>query len=84
MIGHTKPTKKQKEEARQAVWERCKGFCEKCGRAVIFERGLWPSMHTAHIKGGVHRPDWSAENLQGLCMWCHGDDHSGGKVVPKK
>lgn len=79
------PTRKEKEAARDTVWARCGGFCEKCKRPVIYERGEWASMHTAHIQGGIHRDNWDPEtNLLGLCLWCHSDMHNEKSVPPKE
>jgi 5-methylcytosine-specific restriction endonuclease McrA len=79
-----KVTRKQKEAARNAVWERCGGKCEECGRDVIYDPGHWASMHTAHIRGGIHRSKWDLSNLLGLCMQCHLVDMHNPKSVPRK
>lgn len=84
MIGHRKVSRKTKEKARDAVWERCKGKCEECGADALYESGEWASMHTAHIRGGIHRSDWSLENLKGLCLQCHLVGCHNPKSVPAK
>lgn len=84
MIGHRKVSKSAKQKARAAVWERCGGKCEGCDARMLYERGEWTSMHTAHIKGGIHRGDWSLENLKGLCLQCHMVGHNPKSVPPKE
>lgn len=84
MIGHRKVSKSAKKQARDAVWERCGGKCEGCGAAMLYERGEWASMHTAHKKGGIHREDFSLENLKGLCLQCHLVGIHNPKSVPSK
>lgn len=78
------PTRKEKEAARDAVWARCGGFCEKCKRPVIYERGEWSSMHTAHIQGGIHRDNWDPDGLVGACIACHQVLMHNPKSVPPK
>lgn len=77
-------TAKDKKIARDKVWRRCAGFCEMCSAPVLYERGEWNSMHTAHREGGIHRPNWDISNLLGVCINCHGITLHNPKSVPKK
>ena len=52
------------EETRRAVWERCKGRCEYCGKKAID-----PHHIIYRSQGGSNEE----ENLIALCRKCHDD-----------
>ena len=53
------------EETRQAVWDRCKGRCEVCGKKAIDPH---------HIKYRSQGGDNDINNLIALCRECHEDE----------
>lgn len=66
---------------RAFVWQREQGKCKNCSKNVTLTKGLWWTMHAAHIKskgsGGSDVPS----NVRALCLECHGAEHAGERVA---
>src|SRR5262245_42570727 len=58
---------------RQAVLERCKGICERCGKYLVDE---------VHHLTYAHIFNEPLEDLQGLCKPCHNFLHNASGIDP--
>ena len=68
---HKAPTKAEKGVLREQVWIDQGGRCKRCRRPVLLHGDLFQRMHLSHKRGGIHRSNWSRENVEGLCNDCH-------------
>ncbi len=72
--------KKEEAAAKQAVWKRCAGKCESCGKRI--RRGAVDSLDAGHIHHRVYRSKggtWDLDNLRAVCAVCHAGIHARGK-----
>ena len=65
------------DRVREFVWRRERGICQDTGRPTVLEKGLWRSVHCAHIRskgsGGSDLPS----NLRCLSLEAHAREHAG-------
>ena len=62
---------------RRAIWERCGGFCEMCGQAMVEDwEDLARGFHVHHVngRGGGKRDDVESK-VRGVCAPCHRGEH---------
>lgn len=66
---------------REHVWNRDGRKCKNCLTPVDLAKGLWSTMHCAHIRskgsGGSDLPS----NVRSLCLQCHAEEHNGEDVA---
>ena len=55
-------------KVRVAAWDRCKGYCEKCGAWLYVGRFAYDHIIADSIGG-----EPTLENVQVLCSACHGE-----------
>jgi len=64
------------EALKRAVWQRCRGRCERCGTRI--RKGAAHLHHLTYERKGSELP----EDVVYLCLPCHSAQHRGQPFVP--
>jgi 5-methylcytosine-specific restriction endonuclease McrA len=80
----TRAERKHIAEVRLQLFERSHGQCELGLAPECWGSVSWFTMHSAHIVSKARGGPFTLSNLKASCPECHGWEHGGGKVCPKK